>query len=67
MSENMPEKYQDIMFPMIYGMTYAKARDDGILSEPNEDDVNVLEPEEDKFNDEEVNEPIGGEESGGEE
>ena len=64
MSENMSNKYEDIMFPVIYGMTYDQALKKGIIEveepaeepieeEPKEEEVPEEEPQEDEIQDEE--------------
>jgi hypothetical protein len=65
MSENMSNKYEDIMFPVIYGMTYDQALKKGIIEveepieeepieeEPKEEEVPEEESQEDEIQDEE--------------
>jgi hypothetical protein len=55
MSENMSNKYEDIMFPVIYGMTYDQALKKGIIEveEPIEEEPIEEEPKEEEVPEEE--------------
>ena len=42
MEEHYPDKYFDILFPAMYGVSYQRARDQGLIEVP-EDDLDAIE------------------------
>ncbi len=59
MSENMSDKYEDIMFPAVFGMTYDQALKKGIIELPEEpeEEEPIEEPEEEPIEEEPIEEP----------
>ena len=61
MEDEYPDKYQNIIFPILYGMSYQKALDDDIISIESDDEDIVIDDENDidevDINEVEVDEP----------
>lgn len=47
MEDEYPDKYQNIIFPVLYGMSYQKALDDGIISIESDDEYIIIDDEND--------------------
>lgn len=65
MQENYPDKYENLIFPAIYKMTYQRALDDGIIENENEEEIfddEIIDDIVDEPNDDDIEEVTSDEE-----